>query len=208
MFCSKCGNNVPDNVQFCTNCGNQMNANNQAPTQQAAPVQQPYYSQPVAPYVPERPMKWFKFLIYFSLFAGALVNLVMGFRLLSGGNYGSSYIADLVYGYFSGLKAIDIIVGILFIVVAGFMVFVRFQLAGFKANGPKLFLLLYAVNAAVSVIYSVGVIVVCKSSSMSYLTDEVVSTVIASCVTQVIVSVVMIIVNKIYFDKRKDLFVK
>ena len=46
MFCSKCGNQVPDNAAVCPSCGNQMNA---APVVTAPVQQMPVYTVPVAP---------------------------------------------------------------------------------------------------------------------------------------------------------------
>lgn len=46
MFCSKCGNQIPDNTAFCSNCGNAVNT-------QAAPVAETPVAEPVAAPVAE-----------------------------------------------------------------------------------------------------------------------------------------------------------
>ncbi len=48
MFCSKCGNQVPDGVEFCVKCGNPMGNAGAAPAGGATPP-------PVQPYVQPAP---------------------------------------------------------------------------------------------------------------------------------------------------------
>ena len=119
MFCTKCGNQVPDGQKFCSACGNPM-----APAQQP---RQPQYGQPQQQYQqpqqqyqqPQygRPqyqqaapaalgMGWFKFLIYFALFAGAVLNALTAISMLTGSMYGES--KDLVYLFYKDLKTVDL----------------------------------------------------------------------------------------------------
>lgn len=53
MFCRFCGKELPEGARFCNNCGRIADV---MPLQQAAR---------------RRPMAWFKFIIYFQLFANA-----------------------------------------------------------------------------------------------------------------------------------------
>jgi len=186
MFCNQCGTQIEDGVAFCSNCG--------AKVAPAAPQEQT----PVAA-APQQTMGWFKFLIYFSVFAGAVLNLVTGIQLLTGSVYGDS--AALVYAVFDGLKGLDTVVGIASLAVAALGVYTRFQLSGYKKNGPKLLTALYAAALAVSLIYVIGI--------NATLPELVVKNVdMTSMYVSMVTSVVMMVVNHIYFKKRADMFVK
>ena len=96
MFCRYCGAEISENAKFCVSCGRPV---------EAQPVQATYVGDDglVQP-VPK--MKWYKFLIYFSLWAGALLNIGNGLMALQGMQYetGSEVTAELVYAMFDGLK--------------------------------------------------------------------------------------------------------
>lgn len=201
MFCPNCGTAVEDAVQFCPSCGTAM-AEAQTAQQPQAP-QQPYYApqQPYAPVAqaPAQPMKWFKFLIYFALFASAVLNALSGISMLTGSVYGDS--AELVYAFFDGLKGLDSFVGIAMLALAGFGIFTRFRLSGFCKNGPMMLNIAYLAGAAVNLIYIIG--------AFSILPDYVAAEIdITSTVSSIVTSVVMVFVNSAYFKKRKHLFVK
>lgn len=231
MYCQKCGAQLPEGSAFCPSCG--ASANEQQPVYQprqpsaqpqqpfyaqqgSAPNAQPTYSQPAYSQnayqptyqpsysqnaaAPALPMRWFKFLIYFALFASALLNLVNGIKSITGAQYGDE--KELVYAFFESLKAIDVIMGILCIGLAAFTVYVRFRLAAYKADGPKLLIIMYIAVLAIDILYLIAVAFAISKSGVGIgdlLSGSVIGTLIGS--------VVMLIVNKIYFDKRKALFV-
>ena len=140
-------------------------------------------------------MKWYKFLIYFSLFAGAVINVASGIPFLNGSIYGGY--ADNVYSVFPALKTVDVMYGIVALATAVLCIVARFALAKYKKNGPALLLSIYAIGIVVSIVYFIAV--------KSIVTDIDLDT--SSIVSSLVSSVVMIIINKIYFDKRKHLFV-
>jgi len=181
----------------------------------SAQQQNPYSAQQQNPYgapnsygqpmyqsaVPPMPMKWFKFLIYFSLFASALINLGNGIMVLTGAHYGTlngKSAASLVYATFKGLKPVDMIMGVLCIALAVLAIYVRFSLAKYKKNGPSLLSILYVASAAVSMFYIIGISVAAPDVNMDF----------SSYGTQIGMNVVMMVVNMNYFNKRKHLFVK
>lgn len=55
------------------------------PPQNGAEYQQQYY--PPEQNQPELPMKWYKFTIYFALFAGSLMNLISAIMAFTGASY-------------------------------------------------------------------------------------------------------------------------
>ena len=63
MYCKNCGTKLPENAIFCTVCGE--------PVDNAVPLPADPATLPQNTY----PMKWHKFLIYFQLFAAALISL-------------------------------------------------------------------------------------------------------------------------------------
>lgn len=208
MFCPNCGNQCPDGTKFCQSCGTPLTNNQQQNTQpdfnnQQANYQQPNYQQPNQQY-PQYPdkfnghqMGWYKFLIYFALFAGAFFNVCYAVLYMTGSIYETEQIDPLtVYSLYPGVKAVDIVYGILLLILAVFMIVTRFQLSGLKKNGPKMIVALYGLNIAIAIIYAI--LISCTTDYMAF--D-------ASTVGQCVIPVVMAIVNKVYFDRRKDIFV-
>lgn len=214
MFCSKCGNQVADGEAFCDKCGNQLNAQPQQPYQAPAQPQQPYQA-PAQPqydpnFAPQQVpygfaplgMKWYKFLIYFLLFAAGILNILGGIVYLTGIQYGSALEAKLVYAFFSNLKTMDIIYGIVVIALGVFQIYTRFQLASYKAKAPSYILYMYVINGAATAIYSFvvsGMIDVLLPAESAQLSGQGISA--------IIVAALFVWLNKIYFDKRKHLFV-
>lgn len=208
MNCQKCGSYMNDNQAFCPNCGNaNANANQQPqyqqPQYQQAQYQQPQYQQPQyqPPYQPNNgsqlPMNWFKFLIYFALFASGVLNIISGITAMTGSQYGG--LQGLVYMYFGGLQALDIIYGICCIALGAFAIYVRMRLAGYYKNGPQMLNVLYIAAVALSLIYVIGVsIVVGGDVPLNF----------ASTIVSAGVSVAMVVANTVYFKKRAHLFTK
>ena len=212
-YCSKCGTQLEDNIQFCHNCGSKVenqaetsapveNVVNNAPIYGQQPPQNQFYT-PAAP-MAQHPMKWYKFLIYFSLFFGALINFVFGFNYITGGIYfvqsNGEFSSDMIYGYYGGgLKALDVIYGILMIAIAGFSIYSRFRLAKYKSNGPICICILFVVGAGLTLLYNIALLAV---TGLDF--GEVFNAQISSSIG---VSIGMALGNYFYFKKRKALFV-
>lgn len=221
MYCSNCGNSIDDNAAFCPNCGTAVASNAGAPvvaepqtetyeqpqefvnpqgyTEQ--PYQQPF-QQPYDPYqqgfFPQQPMKWFKFLIYFALWASGILNIIGGIPLLTGSHYGEY--ASQIYSYYDGLQLVDVILGLASIGLGVLAIYARFRLAGYYKNGPQFLSILYIATAALSVfqIIAYNVVITGVSEYINY----------SSVVVQIAVSAVMVGVNNTYFKKRSDMFTK
>ena len=215
MYCRFCGTKIPDNVKFCPECGANLAPvpsaapEESAPAAPAAPeIPTPFDPTPYdpAPYsadsfasadvaaAPRRGMKWFKFIIYFQLWAGMLVNLVTAGKYFTGAYYEGN--AEMVYRFFLALQPLDIVMGVVCLALAVYAVVVQRALAKFRAKGPMMYYLMYIVNTAVTVLYLIiGSIIIGQSA----FTAEVAGSIIGS--------IVMLFVNIPYFNNRKHLFV-
>ena len=212
MRCYNCGNEVPDGMTNCNYCGQPMQqVNYQQPQYQPPQYQQPQYQQPQyqqpqyqpPQYQPPQGMQpamgmaWYKFLIYFSLFAGAVLNVISGISMLNG-----TYIADsaTLYRFYDGWEALDQLVGALMIGTAVLGLVTRFRLSGYCKNGPLFLKLTYAAGALINLVYVVGVNSIVSSAMLSQLD-------FTSFYSSIGVSIAMVVANHIYFEKRSHLFV-
>ncbi len=173
MYCKNCGNKLQEHAAFCTVCG--------APVEDSAPL-------PADPAtIPQNthPMKWHKFLIYFQLFVAALISLynaVVSFRLtfLS--------LDALVW------NAVYAVGGAISVVLAVLAIYVRFRLAGFRRNGPKMYILFLAINC----IFQALNLLISFNGDLNT---------ISSAIGSVLTCVLMLVLSSIYYKKRADLFV-
>lgn len=193
MYCKKCGSFVQDGQRFCPICGTEITVEQQ--TQQFS---NPMNNQANYSFRPEPSMKWFKFLIYFSLFAAAVLNAINGINLLTGSIY-DGY-AELVYEVYDGLQLIDTVVGLLSFALAAFCVYTRYRLAGFYQNGPKTLTYLYIFNIVINLVYLIGLTSIVGSEILE-------SSDYSSFVSGIATSIVYIFINKSYFSKREYLFI-
>ncbi len=145
-------------------------------------------------------MKWYKFLIWFSLPFSVLLSILQGRVYL----YGGSRLVqkDLVmegyelYAICPELKNLDIVYGALVMCVAVCAAITWFKLLKRKKDGPMFLYILYAANGIISVGYSVAFTWVFEGSSIvgSTLMGTVIGTIFA------------IWANHKYFTNRKALF--
>ena len=241
MFCSNCGNNVPEGANVCPMCGkpvvqqpqqpygqpNMYNGQSQQPYgqpnmyngqpqqpygqpnmyngQPQQPYGQPnmYNGQPQQPYgqpnmyngQPQPPMNWYKFIIYFQLFACALLNTITGIMYLTGAHYQGK--ADLVYAFFAGLRAVDIIMGIIVLGMAALAIYVRQCLAHYKAGAPMKYVILLTINAVVSLLYVIIASIIIGKSALT-----------VSVISNIVGTIVVAALSYTYFQKRKFMFTR
>ena len=215
MFCPNCGTNVGNAERFCPNCGAALNQNtasanpqpNPQPNYQQPNYQQPNYQQPNYQPVYQQPvqqypypMNWYKFVIYFALFAGAVLNAINGILHLTGSVWEMQNVsADMVYAVFGGMQAVDIIYGIGAIALAAFDIVTRMHLAKFRKTGPKFLSVCYGVAVGLTLLY-----IILTSAVTGISIGDLVG---ATEIMQLVVSIVMLVVNVVYFNKRASLFV-
>lgn len=209
MFCPECGTNLGTPVNAtsvrCPSCGRVIQAGagigtssatmagGGAPHPAANPSGQsdptPYYQQPLG-------MKWYKFVIWFQLFAGALFLVGTGIATMTGATYGDY--ADLTYLVFDGLKAIDVTYGGACIALAVCYVLVRQELAGFRAAGPRHYLQLLVAATALPIIYLAAVTAITGLDLLEAGGP--------AAFAGVLGNVVLAAVSKYYFDRRMSCF--
>ncbi len=192
MKCWQCGAFLDGNQVICPFCGAQLGAQGQ----QTFGFGGPGFGGPGAP-VYYRPMKWYKFLIYFLLFAGAVINVFSAIGYFTGTNY-EDY-AFLVYQAYPSLRVLDIFAGLFALGMAVLGIVTRFALAGMKRNGPKLLCLLYVLNGCFTLIYSFAIMGVVGIFDVATIASTVVSAGVAA---------LMVWANYVYFNNRRELFIR
>lgn len=135
-------------------------------------------------------MKWYKAITVVLLYLGAFINLVAGLQYVTGNSYGSI----AVYAFFPALRFVDFIFGLVYIVVALAVLYIRMRLAQFSSDAPRLYLTLLIANIIIGFVYSL------LSSIITGSFDT--FTLLASTG----VGVAMYVLNRTYFEKRQHLF--
>ena len=144
-------------------------------------------------------MKWYKFLIYFALFAGAFVNFIYGINYISGGIYvvetNGLITADTVYKLYGvGLQVVDILYGLFLLALAVFCLVLRNQLAKYKPDAPHFARIFYSILAGAPFLYSI-IVALITSQSLGI-----------EAILSLIVGLIFTLWNVEYFKKRAHLF--
>ncbi|MBR6570146.1 MAG: hypothetical protein IKK75_06790 [Clostridia bacterium] len=146
---------------------------------------------------PEFSMKWHNFLIYFALWAGAVVMLLNAFMFFTGSIEGE-YV-QMIYSRYPSIKGVHMFMGVLCVGTAVLSLVARFALAGYKANALTLLCLVYVCNALVNPLYLVLSSMIC-GIPLGELFDS-------SIISGLVMPIVMIFVNRDYYGKRSALFI-
>ncbi len=168
------------------------------------PVQAGIPDRVIGPNGEDLGMGWFKFIIYFQLFATALMSLYNAYAFISGSIYNiAGATPAMIYKRFPSLKTVGIICGLIYLAVAGVAIYTRFQLAGFKKNGPIMYFVVIGMVIFATAIYLIGVASAVSKQGLSASRAITPNTygILAGYIT-------LIVVNVIYFNKRKKLFVR
>ncbi len=155
------------------------------------------YSSPANTPSPENyKLKWHKFLIYFGLWAGAILNASNAVLCINGTQYQER--SEQVYSLFPGLRTVDLVWGIVLLAICAYMIYVRFQLARFRINAPRKLSTLYIVSLACTAVYLLAFSAVTHQSLGSFMGD-----IAASAFS----SILMLFINQNYYNKRLELFI-
>lgn len=211
MYCRFCGKQIPDNAKFCSECGANLApapstapeesapAVPMAPENAAAPAMPPQGTPDPAAAIgvistPQRGMKWFKFIIYFQLWASLLSALIAAEKYFTGAYY-EGY-ADWAYSFYCGLRELDICMGILYIALGVYAVFVQRSLAKLRAKGPVMYYSFCAASIALALLNVIAASLIVGYSLFS-----------ADIAAELAPSVILLFINIRYFNNRKHLFV-
>ena len=146
---------------------------------------------------PSRGMKWFKFLIYFALWAGAILNIIYALQAINGTMYKAQGIDPAkVYRKFPGLRDADNFYGIACLIFAVWQIITRYALAKYRKCGPIFLYIAYVLGILISVIYMVSITTIVSNIDTS------------TCIAQIFINSIMLLINWIYFHRRKHLFNK
>lgn len=183
LFCQQCGYPLEKTQQVCPHCGKSL-IDKKRKQDRANGAQVEVY---------ECGMKWYNFLIYFSLFAGAAVNAVLAILYFTGAIYlGNS---ETVYDVFPAMNVLDIFYGLALVGLAIMGFVVRSSLKAKESVGPKLLCALYILSMVIEILYILIGSSVIGESMFDF-----------TIVISIITDIVMIIANGIYFKNRKHLF--
>lgn len=215
MRCAACGQLVLEGTKYCPSCGAKIEEqtgfqetvdvaftetdSGEQTYEQTAPQEESAYTVYEHNYThqPEMPMKWYKFLIYVTLVLTCISNIFIGVQTIMGYQYiyDGVDMSEQVYAQYGGMQIVDIVYGLALVAMGVLAFIVRQKLAHYRKDGPKSLLILYGVSFALSVVYLIVVTLITGINLLD-----------VSLVTNLIVTIVMMIVNKIYFDKRMHLF--
>lgn len=154
------------------------------------------------PNLPYIGMAWYRFVIYFQLFACAAMSIFYGVRFLTGHQYGEY--KNLYWSYFDGLKTLDLVHAITYFVIAVSAIIIRFMLANYKKNSPKMYIGMIIVIVLSDIIYLFVILgIINKRARVHVGLFDVVDYMF---VIELVIYTIMIVCNIIYFKKRSYLF--
>lgn len=204
MYCQKCGNKI-ENPQavFCPACGTALGSQDEQYRSQATnncqQAANAYATDHTNSSQQELPMKWYKFVIWVALIIGPVSNIGNAIRIITGEIYGSDIDIPLLYETFPNLKSVNIVVGIMCIAAALFgVLYVRRQLVGFKSNAIMLFLFYCVIGLIITLIHT---------AASSAILGVSFSDIATQFIGQLVGTIVFVVLNYIYFNKRKHMFV-
>jgi len=143
-------------------------------------------------------VRWLNYLIYFSLWKDVLLLLSDGLMslIIFVNMVRLIILPDISYNAFQWLKGFVFVYGISRLFFAVCMVIVRFKLAKFEKEAPRLFVDLVTFEVVCYVVYNIfiGIILFEKISVLNI------------CAT-IMANIIYCSLNRKYFDRRKKLFV-
>ena len=138
--------------------------------------------------------KWYQFIIHGYLYIAAILGVIIGAVAIGGQLYAD--MTEVFYGLFPMLQVVNVFFGVMQLILAVIALFVRDQLAKWRVNGP-LFLLLYQIFGLLYyAAYIAGTSLVLGTLALDWMSGG-----------YVLLQIVLIVVNKRYFDRRRDAFV-
>ena len=189
--CVNCGAEIEEKNNFCPHCGTRCESSKEIERSVLRPSQNTSESSTNA-----SPMKWHNFLMVIMILGG-IVTIANGINTMLGSEYLSNGLdSSKVYSAFPGLKSCDTFYGITMIAIGVFEFIVRSRLNQLRENGPSSLKTLYILSIAANLVYLAW-----ASSTVN------INLFNSSNVGSVLGTVLLLIINSIYYSKRSDLFV-
>ena len=182
MKCPNCGNQNPDNEKICQECGYDMS--------NVQHIQVPKF---------DMPMKWYMFLVIFWLPLNAFFNIINGIQFIIYPKVSFEQLSELGDISVVALEKLNVFYGICLVVIGVFMIYTLRNLRAFKKISLLCIQSVYVFNALVTLFQFIMTLYITglQGSHLAY--PIIYATAIAT--------IFMIIVNTVYFNKRKHLFV-
>ena len=164
LICPKCLETMKEDALSCPRCG--WRPADKPPKPSSSPPAPAELLSRAYDGSPEPGMKWYRFLIWFALWASALSALLSGLLEFTGLQYDLFFgegAAPAVAASFPALRFADLLFGAIHVALAVFAVYTRFRLSGFYKNGPALVSIYYALVPAVNLAWLLLYSLVLKS---------------------------------------------
>ncbi len=146
------------------------------------------------------PMNWFRFLKGAGLWLAGACTLILGILTMLGVPYVlQGFAPGVIYDNFKPLVVMDFVYGVVLIALAVLCIITRFRLAAFQKKGPVMLYIVYALIILCSVVYSAA-----SSWVISGGTARLIGLTELSSIAGMIAGVIL---NVIYFNRRKHLFI-
>lgn len=148
----------------------------------------------------DRPMKFHKFIVYFSLPVSALRSLGDGTRFLTGSQYiDEGFTPNQFFAAYPAVKSLDMIFGGVCLVQAVYCFYVCRRLARHKENGPDHLKALAILAILTNLAYLLLV-----SSAIKLPIERFINT---QTLASVFVAAFYLVIIFVYYDKRKAMFI-
>ena len=172
--CLRCGAPVELQMGVCPHCGTTI--------------------QPESNFIyPDMPMKWYKFLVYFSLIFSAIINALVGF--VSFITACESLLYSPILGFWDMLYAVAIMI------LAIYCLVVRHQLKHYRRFAPYLYLALLVIPDILDFVHGIISYILYILIYGIFPTPTIFPFLLGICMTSI-----MFACNFIYFHKRRHLF--
>lgn len=195
--CVHCGSVIEDKCRFCPNCGAACGDSRPAegPADQVPADSLQAESSAEAP-ANSYPMRWHRFLMVMMLISGVLT-VANGLTAMTGSSYLIDGLeAEYIYSAFPGVKTCDQAYGVALIAIGVFEFIVRGRLRSFQRSGPLSMKVMYVLSIAANLIYLAA-----ASSAAG------IGLISSSFRESAVFSLVLLVINSIYYGRRRDLFV-
>ncbi len=200
MFCKNCGNFVGESDRFCETCGAEITQNTNEPVSQTSG--QPVDQVSLQPAQKPLGMKWYKFVVNVQLFLSMIVSVGNGGRYLNDTMNGTKEEWNIIYTVFPRLRILNIVFGVIQILYVGFLAVIRYRMVKFKKNAPILYIISFLIQIVLEWIWIAVLIASTSTLNVDY-SSQIYGTILTD-----ILWVIYIVLNIIYFKKRKFAFSK